>query len=276
MKNLISARDLNSLLGNSNLIILNASQPENKNESNKGLYDLQIPGAKLFNLKKDFSEKSHPMPNMLQKAADFQAESRKLGIKNSSKIVVYDNVGIYTSPRVWWMFKTMGHDDVSILDGGMPNWLKSDFPVERFQTHKSELGDFNADFQQTNVKSAPQVLVNISKKDFLLVAARSEGRFNGTAPEPREGLSNGHIPGSANLPYEFVLNNGKFKSKRELGQLFKKINPDNKQMTFSCGSGITACILYLAHELVVEDSKNSIYDGSWTEWAQLKNYPIEK
>lgn len=276
MKNIISAEELNDLLGNPDLIILNASQPENKNESNRGLYDLQIPRAKLFDLKKDFSEKSHPMPNMLQKAADFQAECRKLGIKNSSKIVVYDNVGIYTSPRVWWMFKTMGHDNVCVLAGGMPNWLKNDFPVEKFQTNKSELGDFKADFRPENVKNANQVLKNISKKDFLLVDARSEGRFNGTAPEPREGLSNGHIPGSTNLPYEFVLNNGKFKPKQELKQLFKKINPENKKMTFSCGSGITACILYLANELVFEDSENSVYDGSWTEWAQLDEYPIQK
>ncbi|MFD1315638.1 sulfurtransferase [Namhaeicola litoreus] len=277
MKNtpLVTVDWLQENLKNPDLIILNASQPENKNVENEELYKLQIPGARWVDLKNVFSDVNSSFPNTFPDVTIFESAAQSLGINNKSKIVVYDNLGAYTSPRVWWMFKAMGHSQVAVLDGGLPEWLIKNFEVEPFVVKTYERGNFKADLHFDEVKGTKDILAQIKSKDELIVDARSEGRFKGTAPEPREGLSSGHIPGSVNLPYTEVLKDGKFKPKEELQHLFEKLNPENNPMIFSCGSGVTACILYLANELAAK-VKKSVYDGSWTEWAHNDERPIDK
>ena len=125
------------------------------------------------------------------------------------------------------------------------------------------------------VKNLDDVANNLSKKDALVIDARSEERFKGMAPEPREGLSSGHIPHSINLPFKKVLHDGKYKPKEELSKIFGDMNLGDSPLIFSCGSGITACIIMLAAEMATENDK-SVYDGSWTEWGQSENMPIER
>ncbi|MGB5244437.1 MAG: rhodanese-like domain-containing protein [Lutimonas sp.] len=277
MKNtpIVTVEWLHENLKNPDLIILNASQPENMNAENKNLFELQIPGSRWVDLKNQFSDINSSFPNTFPNVQIFETAAQALGITNKSKIVVYDNLGAYTSPRIWWMFKAMGHHDVAVLDGGLPEWIKHSFEVEPFEVKTYAKGNFRADFNFDEVKETKDILAQIELKKELIVDARSEGRFKGNAPEPREGLSSGHIPGSVNLPYTEVLKEGKFKPKEELQHLFEKLNPENNPMIFSCGSGVTACILYLANE-IASKVKKSVYDGSWTEWAHGDDRPINK
>jgi len=175
---------------------------------------------------------------------------------------------VYSSPRVWWMFKIMGFDNISVLDGGLPNWVLQKYPVENFNETIFNQGDFEVNFRPEKVRSFDFVKKNLTSQNALVIDARSADRFNGITLEPRKGLRGGNIPNSINIPFQNVLEEGKFKSKEELLTLFNSYDIKNMPLIFSCGSGLTACIVLLASELVLENKK-SIYDGSWTEWGQL-------
>ncbi|MGB0887337.1 MAG: sulfurtransferase [Vicingaceae bacterium] len=253
---------------NPNLVILDASQKSIT--ADKAInHKQQIVGARYFDLKNSFSDKSSNFPNTFPSTAQFETECRKLGINNESVIVVYDNLGIYSSPRVWWMFKTMGHQNVFVLNGGLSDWLENKYPTEKIEPQQYKLGNFKAELNTEKVKDYAFVKANLNNKNSIVIDARSAGRFNGTAPEPREGLRSGSIPNSINIPFGDVLDNGKFKTKEELKTIFSKINSENKELIYSCGSGLTACIILLASELVLPNT-TSVYDGSWTEWAQIE------
>lgn len=275
MKNtIVSATWLHKNLNNLDLIILDASQKDNISGLKSKFEGLKIKNARFFDIKNSFSKKDAALPNTLPTAQEFEQECRKLGINKSSKIVVYDNLGIYTSPRAWWLFKTMGHKDIAVLDGGLPAWNAEGFELESITKTAFALGNFEATFNPDLVKDIEAIKSNLISKKHLLVDARSEGRFSGTAPDPRPNFKSGHIPNSINLPYTKVLENGKFKSENELKMLFNALNIEKNPLVFTCGSGITACIIMLASELVSENQK-AVYDGSWTEWASTKDTPIE-
>jgi thiosulfate/3-mercaptopyruvate sulfurtransferase len=269
LKTIVSSQWLNQNRTDSNLIILDASQKGNKSGLTTDFANLQIKGAKPFDIKNDFSDQSSEFPNTLLSPQDFKIACRNLGINKRSKIVVYDNLGIYTSPRVWWMFKTMGHDAVVVLDGGLPDWVKCGFETEHIQVNKTDKGDFVVNFQSQKVVDFDFVKKNTSSQSYLVIDARSEGRFQGLTPEPRKGLRGGNIPNSINIPFQKVLEDGKLKSKAELSKLFNEMEVQKQPLVFSCGSGITACIVLLAHELCLEN-ETAVYDGSWTEWATLE------
>jgi thiosulfate/3-mercaptopyruvate sulfurtransferase len=165
------------------------------------------------------------------------------------------------------MFKTMGHENVAVLNGGLPTWIKKGFTTETKTPKAYAKGDFKATIQPSNIKDFPTIKTNIEKQNFTVLDARSEGRFKGTSPEPRKGLRSGKIPNSYNLPYEQVLENGKYKPIKELEIIFSELSVNKKPITFSCGSGLTACIILLAYTLI-SDKGTAVYDGSWTEWAQ--------
>ena len=232
--------------------------------------NIGIRGARHFDLKNEFNDVSSKLPNTLPGPKQFENSCRKLGINNSSKIVVYDNLGIYLSPRVWWMFNALGHQNIAVLNGGLPEWISQGNETVQQVENNITRGDFEAKFHPEMVKDYDFVLSNVTLKESVLIDARSAGRFKGIAPEPREGLQSGNIPGSLNLPYTEVLENGKFKSREELSEIFNNLKIDEKALIFSCGSGVTACIILLASELVSKNDK-SVYDGSWTEWAQTKH-----
>ena len=262
---IVSPQWLSDNLNTPNILLLEASLHSGK--ANPDFENLQIQGTRFFDLKNEFRDKSSQFPNTLPDAKQFEAGCQKLGINKSSQIVIYDKRGIYESPRAWWLFKAMGHEKVAILDGGFPEWMKQGLPTVEKTAQRFEAGDFEAKLQVHLVKDFDAVVANLDKKDALVLDARSSGRFHGTAPEPRKELRGGCIPNSVSLPYTDVLKDGKFKSKAELTTLFKNLQIADKPLVFSCGSGITACIIYVASELVVGNGK-SVYDGSWTEWAQ--------
>lgn len=252
------------------LIILDASLKENKTKLKTEYDNVQIPGARHFDIVFPNAEGSS-----FPSAEGFGQRCRSLGINKNSTLIIYDNLGIYSAPRLWWMFKVMGHKKVAVLDGGLPAWAQSGMKTETPRETVHEEGNFKPDYQPLFIRKTEEVAKNLESEEFLLIDARTEGRFKGLAPEPGAGLSSGHIPKSVNLPFNKVLKNGKYLSKEELSKIFTGLSSRNKPLVFSCGSGVTACILILACEMVSESQK-SLYNGSWTEYAQTEGLPIVK
>ena len=270
MNELVSIDWLKENLHKKDLILLDSSLSNTVDGKNSEFKDLTIPTARYFDLKANFSDRNSPLPNTMPSKGQFELECRKLGISQSSVIVIFDNLGMYSSPRVWWMFKTMGHDKVSVLDGGLKEWIKKGLPTE-IRTHKTyENGDFEAYLRDNYIVKYADIKRNIQEQCFTIIDARSEGRYNGTEQEPRKELKSGHIKGSINIPFYDVLSDGRFKSKQELKNIFDNKCDINDKQVFSCGSGLTACIVLLASELAFKKSE-FVYDGSWTEWAEKNN-----
>ncbi|WP_298263301.1 sulfurtransferase [uncultured Lutibacter sp.] len=272
---LVSVAWLFKNIENPNLIILDASPKENKSNLIPKYTDIRIKGARMFDMETTFLDKKSAIPNMIPSEEVFTKKCRVLGINNESIIVVYDNLGIYTSPRAWWMFRVMGHKKVAVLNGGLDAWMKEDFPVESISEITNNKGNFKANYQPNLVKDSSFLVNNIKQKTHLVIDARSVDRYKGNVPEPRENMASGHIPNSLNLHFKNVLDNdGKMKSKNELLTIFQQFTIKNQPLIFTCGSGVTASILLLASEIALENNK-SLYDGSWAEWGQLGKFPIE-
>ena len=268
---IVSASWLHANLNNPELIVLEARLEQNQSNLENQNPDLQIKGARLFDIKNNFSNTANPLPNTFPSTEQFTAEAQKLGINKNSLIVVYDTLGIYSSPRAWWMFKAMGHSAVFVLDGGLPEWIKGGFPTEKQQGTIYPKGDFEGKFQPELIKNKEQILENISSKEAVLMDARSSDRFHAVQEEPRAGMRSGHIPGSINVPFTELQRDGKYKPKTELTEILKL---NDQPLYFTCGSGITACIVLLACELI-SDNPKAVYDGSWTEWGP-SDLPVEK
>ncbi|GAA4807600.1 sulfurtransferase [Litoribaculum gwangyangense] len=254
---------LHDHLNADNLIILDGTINKVFDASTK-----QIPKARFFDIKNKFSDTSNPFPSAFPSKEQFQKEARLLGIDNDSALVVYDDKGIYSSARVWWLFKAFGFNNVAVLNGGFPAWLKAGYATEFMKVYDGKAGNFTANLQPHYMKFFNDVEAASKNKTHTIVDARSENRFKSLEPEPRAGLRMGTIPNSVNLPFEDLLNEGVLKSKKDLEKAFYMVAHKNDDIIFSCGSGITACVLALGAD--ISGYKNiSVYDGSWTEWGSL-------
>ncbi len=271
MKELIPIDWLLQNLTNDDLVILDASPLKTMNDESTSHISSYIPGSRIFNIKDHFTNKESEFPNTIPSSDQFEKACRLLGINVNSKIIVYDNLGIYSSPRVWWLFKVMGHQNIGVLNGGLPEWIRCGGEVVGIEdlNRNYSNGNFESDFRNQYLITYQDIIDNNESKRFLIVDARSSGRFLGISPEPRKHLKSGSIPNSVNIPYQSLLKDGKFKSKEELNTIFKSKINNQDQLVFSCGSGMTACIVMLASVTAFRKSQY-LYDGSWTEYAELK------
>lgn len=233
-----------------------------------------IPGARFFDID-EISDQRSALPHMLPPVEKFMSRMRAMGVGDGHQIVVYDGAGIFSAPRVWWMFRLMGKRDVAVLDGGLPKWLAEGRGVTMAPPVIRDR-HMTVQVQNRMVRDVTQVAHAAKLQDHEIIDARAPERFAGSAPEPREGLRSGHIPGSKNLFFKDLLTDaGTMLPPDELARKFRAagVNLD-KPAILSCGSGITACTLALALERTGH-SDHAVYDGSWAEWGQYPDLPIE-
>lgn len=234
----------------------------------------RIPGALFFDIDRIADQKSD-LPHMLCTAGEFSTHMQKLGVDNSKDIIVYGQKSPAMGPaRAWWMFKIFGHDNVRILDGGLPAWQEERFYLES-DPPPVKTGEqfYQADYIPALHCTAQDIKSSLSAPGTVILDARPAARFKGEADEPRPGLRRGHIPGSLNVPASDLLHqDGTLLDQDDLVRIFKAKDPDifEKTVILTCGSGVTACFLAFALNLCGhKDIK--VYDGSWAEWGKVAN-----
>lgn len=233
----------------------------------------RIPGAVHFDLEA-ISDHTSPLPHMLPSPEDFAAAAGALGLASSDSIVVYNSRGLFSAARVWWMFRVMGHEDVAVLDGGLPRWVAEGRAIESGPAQAPTPRTFTARFRPDLVRDADAVLRVAESREALILDARAADRFRGEAPEPRAGLRSGHIPGSNNLPWPTLLRDGALLPAAELAARFAEAGVDiDRPLVTTCGSGVSAATLSLALA-VLGRWDVPVYDGSWTEWGGDKSFPV--
>ena len=232
-----------------------------------------ISGAIFFDIEA-LSDSSTPLPHMMPTAEAFSLDMSALGIDDRMAICIYEQEGVFSAPRAWWMLRTFGARDVSILDGGLRAWVEAGLPTSSGPVHRAP-ANFHATLDREAIRDFPQMQQLIAGRGQIL-DARSAGRFAGAAPEPRSGISSGHMPGATSIPYTELVADGRLKSVEQLHKVFEARDVELKQpITTTCGSGVTAAVIALGLEIAGAD-RVSLYDGSWAEYAQHPEAVIEK
>ena len=266
---LVSTGWLEANLNKVRIIDASWHMPNSKRDAYEEYLKAHIESAVFFDLDKSSNEKSS-FPHMLPNEEEWGKIVSDLGIKNSDHIVIYDNSNTISSCRCWYSFIYFGHniDKVSVLDGGITKWINEKKSTTN-KIKKFNKSEYAVTENKSLVKNKEQIKKNIIFKQFELVDARSEQRFKGLVPEPRKGLKSGHIKNSKNIPFNECLNKNDrtFKNKEELIKIFEKQNINNKNVVFTCGSGVTACVLGLVNS-IISGKTPIIYDGSWSEWGK--------
>jgi len=274
---LIETEELARELHAPDLVILDASwhmPAEGRNARAEYLAE-HIPGALFFEIDEIADTKSH-LPHMLPPPEKFSSRMRSMGIGDGSRIVVYDAAGLFSAARVWWTFRVMGVQDISVLNGGLPKWKREGHPLESGEPTARTARHFTARRNADLVRDLSDMKSLIKDRTAEIVDARAAERFAGKAPESRAGLRSGHIPGAHNLPFaKLIAKDGTLKPAPEVERLFEEAGVDlSKPVVASCGSGITASVLALALA-EIGHRRTSVYDGSWSEWGADQNLPIE-
>ena len=272
---LVSTDWLSEHLGDAGLVVLDGSwhMPADGRDAKAEYGAAHIPGAVFFDIDA-ISDHASPLPHMLPSPQDFATAVRRLGVDAGSTLVVYDTVGVFSAPRVWWSFRAMGHAKVFVLDGGLRKWVAEGHPVEA-GWREPEHGEFKAHPAADLLADAEAVRAALASGAAQVVDARSAMRFRGEAPEPRPGLRAGHMPGARNVPWsQVVAADGTLAAPAQLMAAFESAGVDPAEAIITtCGSGISASILALAlARLGREDI--AVYDGSWTEWGSRADTPI--
>ncbi|WP_294646218.1 3-mercaptopyruvate sulfurtransferase [uncultured Aureimonas sp.] len=272
---LISADQLAGEIGHPGISIVDASWylPAQKRFGHPEYLAGHIPGAVFFD-QDAVVDPGSALPHTLPSADAFARAAGSLGIRETDTIVVYDGLGLFSAPRVWWMFRTFGAKDVRILDGGYPAWIAASRPVETGEP-EIEPATFRASFDSSAVASLDEMRSIVDGGSRQIADARPAARFSAEAPEPRAGVRGGHMPGARSLPASDLSADGRLKSPEELARLFAEAGVDvDAPIVTSCGSGVTAATINFALASL-HKSDVKLYDGSWTEWGSRPDTPVE-
>jgi thiosulfate/3-mercaptopyruvate sulfurtransferase len=273
---LVSTEWLEAHLNSPDIAIIDASWhlPTARRDAKAEFLESHIPGAQFFDID-ELSDTASTLPHMLPSPEKFSSRMRKLGIGDGKRVIAYDAAGLFSAARAWWMFKVFGHEDVAILDGGLPKWKAESRPLEDGPADKPQERHFTARYRSIMVRDQKDVAAALKSGAAQVADARSGTRFRGEEAEPRPGVRAGHMPGAKNVHYASLLRpDGTLKSPSEIEAVFATAGVDlSKPVITSCGSGITAAILSLGLTLIGARN-HALYDGSWTEWGGNPDNPV--
>jgi thiosulfate/3-mercaptopyruvate sulfurtransferase len=274
---LVTTEWLAGELAKPDLVVFDATKylPNEPKDGRAEFLHAHIPDARYFDIDQ-IADQDTDLPHMVPTPGRFARLMAGLGVSNTSRIVFYDQKGLASAARGWWLMGLFGHDAAAVLDGGLPKWLKEGRPTQSGEQAGHEPGYFRPDYRASQLRAVGDMLRNVLTRSELVLDARAVGRFTGAVPEPRAGMRSGHIPGAASVPYTDLLHeDDTFRSAGEVRARFEAAGVDgSRPLVTSCGSGVTACILTLGLR-VAGFSEGAVYDGSWTEWGGRSDTPIE-
>jgi thiosulfate/3-mercaptopyruvate sulfurtransferase len=278
MHDLVSTEWLAEALGAPDLMVFDATKylPNEPFDGLTKYREAHIPGARFFDIDV-VADPDTNLPHMAPTAGRFARLMGEMGINNATRVIFYDQKGLQSSARGWWLMKLFGHEKTAVLDGGLPKWLAEGRATESGDAKSAAPTSYTPDFRADLVKGIGDVKRIIASGSALILDARAKGRFDGTAPEPRPGLPSGHMPGAKSVPFNELLNaDFTMKDAAALRARFAAAGADGTTpIVTSCGTGVTACILALGlRQAGLGDA--AIYDGSWTEWAGRPETQKEK
>jgi thiosulfate/3-mercaptopyruvate sulfurtransferase len=277
MRPLVTTEWLAGELGKPDLVVFDATKylPNEPKDGKAEFLRAHIPGARYFDIDQ-IADPDTELPHMVPTPGRFAKLMSQLGVGNTSRIVFYDQKGLASAARGWWLMGLFGHDDAAVLDGGLPKWLSESRPIGDGEPAAPTAADFRPDYRAGQLRGIGDLLRNVLTRNEQVLDARAAGRFTGAVPEPRAGMRSGHIPGSISLPYTELLHaDGTFRPAGEVRGRFEAAGVDgSRPLVTSCGSGVTACILTLGLR-VAGFPEGAVYDGSWTEWGGRSDTPIE-
>ena len=239
-----------------------------------GLFlDGHIPGARFFDLDR-IADQETTLPHMVPTAGRFERLVAALGVSDTDRVVFYDQKGLFSAARGWWLMRLFGHERAAVLEGGLPKWRAEGRPLQSGDPPSPVPGSFHATLRSARLRGIGDMLANLDAGAELVLDARAAGRFTGAAPEPRPGLPGGHIPGAASLPAtELLAPDQTLLPPEALRARFAQAGADGtRPVVTSCGTGVTAAILTLGLA-VAGLPEGALYDGSWTEWASRPETP---
>ncbi|WP_428487071.1 3-mercaptopyruvate sulfurtransferase [Rhodopila sp.] len=277
MDPLVSTDWLAHELGKSDLVVFDATKylPTEPKDGKAEFLNAHVPGARYFDIDQ-IADPDTDLPHMVPSPGRFAKLLGALGVGNAARVVFYDQKGLASAARGWWLMRLFGHDAVAVLDGGLPKWHKEGRLLESGEPAAISQADFRPDFRATRLRGIGDMLRNVATGQEQVLDARAAGRFTGAVPEPRAGMRSGHIEGARNLPYTDLLHpDATFRSAAEVKARLAEAGIDGtRPVVTSCGSGVTACILTLGLA-VAGLPEGAVYDGSWTEWGGRADTPVE-